>query len=85
MPLITDKEVDVQVLHDVGGPDEHLVAHDQDRMSRIFHVFGNLGTLEKKKHEMLSFWNCSLLIGDLNVPAKFKQQFMLTFCSESAQ
>ena len=44
--LVANEQVDVQVLHEVGRPDEHLVAHDQDGVPRVLHVLPNLGALK---------------------------------------
>jgi hypothetical protein len=45
--LVTNEKVDVEVLHEIGGADEHLVAHDQDRVSGVLDVLPDLGALKQ--------------------------------------
>ena len=47
MALVADDEVDVEGLQQVGGSDEHLVAHDQHRVSRVLGVLADLVGLDR--------------------------------------
>ena len=51
MSLVTDDEVERDGLQHVGRPDEHLVAHYQDRVTRVLGVVANLVVLERDKSD----------------------------------
>ena len=40
--LVADDEVEVERLQQVGGSDEHLVTHDEDRVPRVLGVVAHL-------------------------------------------
>ena len=52
--LVTNEKVDVEVLHEIGGADEHLVAHDQDRVSGVLDVLPDLGALKQESNDTCS-------------------------------
>jgi hypothetical protein len=52
--LVADDEVDGQVVHELGGPDEHLVAHDEHRLPRVLRVLSDLRVLREKQPALVT-------------------------------